>query len=256
MGSADLLYRYSRQMLVPQVGRAGQEKLLSARVGLVGCGALGSVVANHLVRSGIGYLRLADADYVELHNLHRQMLYTEEDVAARLPKAEAAARHLRRANSTVRVEPVVGLIDEDSLPAFAEGLDLLVDGTDNFPTRFAINDYAVRTGTPWVYGGVIATTGMSLTVIPGRGPCLRCFVRDLPTREQSPNAETAGVLGATVAIIASVEAAEVMKLIIEPSACRPGLLVVDVWDSSFERLDIPRDPACPCCGDHRKEGKA
>ncbi len=244
----DRLYRYSRQMLVPQVGREGQEKLLEARVGLVGCGALGSVIANHLVRSGIGLLRIADGDRVELHNLHRQMLYTEEDVRERLPKAEAAARHLRRANSEVVIEPVVQVIDEDSLGEFAADLDVLVDGTDNFATRFVINDYCVRRNRPWVYGGVIATTGMSMTIVPGEGPCLRCFLRELPSREQSPTADTAGVLSITVAIIASVEAGEVIKLLLQPEARNRGLLMVDVWELDFERLEIPRDPACPSCG--------
>lgn len=250
MDRPDPLFRYSRQMLVPQLGREGQEKLLAARVGLVGCGALGSVIANHLVRSGVGHLRIADGDRVELHNLHRQMLYTEEDVKQRVPKAEAAARHLRRANSEVRVEPVVARIDETSIAEFATGLDVLVDGTDNFATRFVLNEHAVRSGTPWVYGGVIGTTGMSMTVVPGEGPCLRCFLREPPTLEQSPNAETAGVLSVTVAILASLEAAEVMKLIVDSSARNRGLLVVDVWECSLERLDLSRDPACPSCANH------
>jgi molybdopterin-synthase adenylyltransferase len=248
----DPLFRYSRQMLVAQIGRYGQERLGAARVGLVGCGALGSVIANHLVRSGVGYLRIADRDYPEIHNLHRQMLYTEDDVARRIPKAEAAARHLGRANSAVTVEPVVSVIDEDSITSFADGLDVLVDGTDNFPTRFAVNEYAVRTGTPWVYGGVIATTGMSMTVVPGEGPCLRCFVRELPSREQSPTADVAGVLSTIVAVISSVEATEAVKLIVDPTARSRRLLVVDVWEPSFERLEIPRDPACACCGSGRE----
>lgn len=255
MDPDDPLFRYSRQMLVAQIGRDGQEKLEAARVGLVGCGALGSVIANHLVRSGVGYLRIADRDYPEIHNLHRQMLYTEDDVARHIPKAEAAAHHLREANSAVIVEPVVSVIDDASIFSFADGLDVLVDGTDNFPTRFAMNEYAVRTGTPWVYGGVIATTGMSMTVVPGEGPCLRCFVRELPSREQSPTADVAGVLSTIVAVISSVEATEVVKLIVDPATRSRRLLVVDVWEPSFERLEIPRDPACACCGSGR-EGPA
>lgn len=251
----DPLYRYSRQMLVPQIGREGQERLRAAKVGLVGCGALGSVIANHLVRAGVGLLRIADRDYPELHNLHRQMLYTEDDVAGRIPKAEAAARHLRRANSAVTVEAVVTDMDAGNISSFAGGLDVLVDGTDNFPTRFAINDYSVRTGTPWVYGGVIATSGMSMTIVPWDGPCLRCFVRELPSREQSPTADVAGVLGTMVAVIASVEANEVIKLIVDPTARSRRLLVVDIWEPSCERLDLPRDPACVCCGSGREGGR-
>ena len=219
--SADPLYRYSRQMLVSQIGREGQEKLAAARVGLVGCGALGSVIANHLVRAGVGYLRIVDRDYPELHNLHRQMLFTEDDVARRVPKAEAAAAHLRAVNSQVVVEPLLATIDADTLPAFAAGLDLLVDGTDNFPTRFVLNDYAVSRGMPWVYGGVIGSSGMSMTIVPGDGPCLRCLIRELPDREQSPTADVAGVLNTVVAVIASVEATEVIKLVVDPECAEP-----------------------------------
>jgi molybdopterin/thiamine biosynthesis adenylyltransferase len=244
----DPFYRYSRQILVQQIGRAGQEKLAAARVGLVGCGALGSVISNHLVRAGIGYLRIADRDHPELHNLHRQMLFTEVDVAAGIPQAEAAAAHLREMNSTVVVEPWVVTIDEGTLPAFSAGLDLIADGTDNFPTRFLINDYAVRTGVPWVYGGVISTSGMTMTVVPGEGPCLRCLIPEMPGPEQTPTAAVAGVLSTIVAVIASIEAMEVIKLIVDPAARNRGLMIVDLWDLVFERLEVARDESCPCCG--------
>lgn len=249
MNERDPLFRYSRQMLVPYIGREGQERLREARIGLVGCGALGSVVANNLVRAGVGLLRVADNDYPEIHNLHRQVLFTEDDVARRVPKAEAAAIHLREVNSEVTVEPVVGAIEASTIAEFAQGLDVLADGTDNFPTRFLINDHAVRQGIPWVYGGVIGSGGMSMTIVPGEGPCLRCLVRDLPSREQSPTADVAGVLNTIVAVIASVEASEVIKLVVDPAARSRHLLVADIWDLAFERLLVPRDPACPCCGD-------
>lgn len=248
MAGEDRFFRYSRQMLVPYIGRAGQERLQSAKVGLIGCGALGSAVANNLVRAGVGLLRIADKDYPEIHNLHRQVLFTEQDVARQVPKAQAAAAHLREVNSEVAVEPVVGTIDADTIAAFAEGLHILVDGTDNFPTRFVINDHAIGHSIPWVYGGVIGSSGMSMTVVPGDGPCLRCFVRDLPSREHSPTADVAGVLNTIVALIASVEANEVVKLVVDPEARSRHLLLVDVWDLAFERLVVPRDPGCPCCG--------
>lgn len=244
-------YRYSRQMMLPPFGIEGQEKLAAARVGLLGCGALGSMIANHLVRAGVGYLRIADSDYPELHNLQRQVLYTEADVARRAPKAEAAAEHLRAINSEVKVEPLVMRVDADSLPMFAQGLDLLVDGTDNFPTRFLLNDHCLKTGTPWVYGGVVATSGMSLTIVPGEGPCLRCLVPELPSPEMAPTAEVAGVLNTVVAVIASVEATEALKLIVAPSARNRGLLVVDVWDLLFQVLEVDSDPSCPCCASPR-----
>lgn len=244
----DRFARYSRQMLMDQIGREGQQKLSEARVGLVGCGALGSVISNHLVRAGVGFLRIADKDHPEMHNLQRQLLFTEEDVARRTPKAEAAALHLRSFNSQVEIEPLVMHIDEDSLPAFAEGLDVLMDGTDNFPTRFLINDYSIASGVPWVYGGVIGASGMTMTIVPGRGPCLRCLVPDLPTGEQAPTADMVGVLNTVVAVIGSLEANEAIKLVVDPAASNRGIVIVDVWDLVFERLELPADPACPCCG--------
>jgi adenylyltransferase/sulfurtransferase len=254
MSAADPLERYSRQMLLRQIGREGQEKLGAARMGLVGCGALGSVLASHLVRAGVGYLRIIDRDYPEMHNLHRQVLFTEDDVVRRVPKAEAAAAYLRTVNSQVVVEPHVATVDADSLPGLLDGLDLVVDGTDNFPTRFLVNEYMVREGKPWVYGGVIATSGMCMTIVPGEGPCLRCMVRETPSPEQAPTADVAGVLNSVVAVIASVEATEAMKLVVDPAARNRGLLVVDVWDLTFEKLEVPRDPACPCCGEGRVAG--
>ena len=248
MGGADPLERYSRQMLLPQIGREGQAKLAAARIGLIGCGALGSFIANHLARAGVGYLRVVDKDYPELHNLHRHALCTEEDVRLRVPKAEAAAAHLRAANSEIEVEPHVATAGVDTLPELVSGLDLVVDGTDNFVTRFLINDCMVKQEKPWVYGGVIGSSGMSMTIVPGDGPCLRCLVRELPTREQSPTADVAGVLSTVVAVIGSVEATEAMKLVVDPAARNRRLLVVDTWDLTFDGLDVPRDPACPCCG--------
>lgn len=247
--SDDRLERYSRQILVPQIGRQGQEKLARARVGLIGCGALGSAISVALVRAGVGYLRIADKDYPELHNLHRQILYTEEDVNRRVPKAVAAAVHLSRANSEVEVEPMVATIDQSSLPQFASGLDVLVDGTDNFPTRFVINDYAVRYGVPWVYGGVIRSSGMSMTIVPGQGPCLRCLMRELPEPQHSPTADVAGVLNTAALVVGCLEATEVIKLVVDPAARNRYLLTLDVWDLTLERLEVPRDPDCVSCGD-------
>jgi len=248
MSHLEAFARYSRQMLVPQIGRKGQERLAAARVGVMGCGALGSVVASHLVRCGVGFVRLIDKDGPEIHNLHRQILYTERDVALGTPKVEAAAAFLQAANSEVVVEPVVEVISSETLPRLAADLDLVVDGTDNFPTRFAINEYAVSRGMPWVYGGVITTTGMCMTIVPGQGPCLRCLVRELPPPEQAPTAAVAGVLSTIVGVIGSIEANEAIKLIVDPAARSCVLVAVDVWDLVFERLEIPRDPTCPCCG--------
>jgi molybdopterin/thiamine biosynthesis adenylyltransferase len=250
---ADPLERYSRQTLLPQLGRRGQERLARGRVGLVGCGALGSFVAGHLVRAGVGFLRLIDPDYPEMHNLHRHALFTERDVQERIPKAVAVAEHLREANSAVEVEARVGEIGAGTIEDFASGLDLVVDGSDNFAARFVVNKFMVEQGKPWVYGGVIGSSGMCMTIVPGEGPCLRCLVRDMPSWEQAPTADVAGVLGTVVAVIASVEATEVIKLLVDPGKENRRLLVVDVWDLAFEGLNVPRDPSCPDCGSSLRE---
>lgn len=240
--------RYHRQMLFAPIGAEGQERLSRARVGLVGCGALGSVIAGHLVRAGVGFLRVVDRDFLELNNLQRQALYTEEDVARRLPKAIAAAAHLREVNSEVVIEPVVADVNPFSIGRFAEGLDLLVDGTDNFSTRFLVNDLAVSRGLPWVYGGVIGASGMTMTIVPGEGPCLRCLFPEVPAPGSTPTCDTAGVLNTVVAVVGSLEANEVYKLLVDPEARNRGLLTVDLWDLRFETVPVARDPECPACG--------
>ena len=246
-GDDPRLSRYHRQMLFAPFGAEGQDKLAAARVGLVGCGALGSVIASHLVRAGVGHLRLVDRDFLEMNNLQRQMLYTEADVRERIPKAEAAARHLREFNSEVTVEPVVADVNPFSILDFAEGLDLLVDGTDNFTTRFLVNDYCVSRGIPWVYGGVIMASGMTMTFVPGDGHCLRCVFPEVPTPGSSPTCDTVGVLNTAVAVIGSLEANEVFKLILDPESRNRGLLTVDLWNLAFETVEVSRDPECPAC---------
>jgi molybdopterin-synthase adenylyltransferase len=235
-------------MLFAPVGEEGQRRIGRARVGLVGCGALGSVIASQLVRAGVGLLRIIDRDYLELTNLARQMLYTEEDVAARLPKAVAAARHLKELNSTVAVESLVADLTPFSVVDFAEGVDVLVDGTDNFAVRFLINDLAVSRGVPWVYGGVIGASGMTMTVVPGSGPCLRCLFREPPAPGSAPTCETSGVLNTVVGVIGSLEANEVLKLIVDPESRNRDLITVDLWDLDFQVVEVKRDPDCPACG--------
>ena len=235
-------------MLYERLGASGQRRLAAARVGVVGCGALGSTIAAHLVRSGVGLVRVVDRDFPEMNNLHRQMLYTEADVALRIPKAVAAAAHLREANSDVQVEGVVADVNSFSILQFGEDLDVLVDGTDNFATRFLVNDYAVQRGVPWVYGGVIGASGMTMTVVPGEGPCLRCVFREPPPPGSVPTCDTAGVLSTAVAVVASIQANEVIKLLVDPDARSRGLLTVDIWSLRFELLPVERDTECPACG--------
>ncbi len=211
--SGESLDRYSRQVRFPQLGEEGQRALLGSRVALCGCGALGTVLANHLARAGVGSIRVIDRDFIETHNLQRQILFDEQDVADNLPKAEAAARKMRAINSTITVEPVVTDLDHTNILDLVGDADLILDGTDNFETRYLINDAAVKLGKPWIYGGVIGSEGQTMTIIPGKTPCLRCLIETAPPPGMTPTCETAGVLGPAVAVIASFEAVEAIKLL-------------------------------------------
>ena len=247
----DPLSRYSRQVRFHSMGAEGQRRLLASKVTICGCGALGTVLANHLVRAGVGHVRLVDRDFIETHNLQRQILFDEADVAANLPKAEAAARKLRAINSEVVVEPVVTDIDHTNILDLVADADLILDGTDNFETRYLINDAAVKLGKPWIFGGVLGSEGQTMTIRPGITPCLRCLVEDSPPPGMTPTCETAGVLGPAVAVIASFEAVEAIKLLSgKLDALNTELIMVDVWDWQFRRLKVAGllgKVDCPCC---------
>ena len=251
----DVPERYSRQVLYEHVGRAGQRKLLEARVTLFGCGALGSMQAEMLVRAGLGYLRIVDRDFLETNNLQRQVLFDEQDVADDLPKAEAARRKLSRINSTVSIDAEVTDANPNNIERLAEGADLLADGTDNFETRFLINDLAVSTERPWVYGGVIGATGLCLPVIPRRTPCLRCVFEEPPPPEMNPTCETVGVLGPVAGLVACVQALEAIKILTgRLDDVNRHLLSIDGWQGHFTNLDVSaaRDKGdCPCCRQRR-----
>lgn len=260
--SAVPLERYSRQMKFAAIGEAGQQKLQQARVTLCGCGALGTVLANILVRAGVGYLRIVDRDFIETSNLQRQVLFDEADVAANLPKAEAAARKLRQINSAVHVDPIVTDIDRTIILELVHDADLILDGTDNFEVRYLINDAAVKLGKPWVYGGGIGSVGQTMTIIPGQTPCLRCVIESSPPPGMAATCETAGVLAPTINIIASFQAAEALKILTgNLDAINRDLIYIDVWHNELRRFKISklRDHGdCPCCR-HRQfdwlEGK-
>jgi adenylyltransferase/sulfurtransferase len=245
------LARYSRQILFEGLGLEGQMRLGSSRVTIVGCGALGSVLASTLVRAGVGHVRLCDRDHLELHNLQRQILFDERDVADGLPKAIAAARKLATVNSAVAVEPVVTDVTHVNLPDLVGDADLILDGTDNFETRYLLNDAAVALGKPWVYGAVVGATGLVMPVLPGETPCLRCVFESAPPPELNPTCDTAGVLGSAVNIVASLQAAEALKLLAgRREDVTRALLSIDVWSGRFARLAVGEKPMadCPCCG--------
>jgi molybdopterin-synthase adenylyltransferase len=245
--------RYSRQMLFQPIGKEGQLKLLSSRAIIVGMGALGTVIANHLVRSGVGYIRFIDRDFVELSNLQRQTLYTEDDAKQQLPKVVAAQNTLTNINSTVTLEPIIADINMNNAEDLLKGFDVIVDGTDNFMTRYLINDVAVKLQIPWVYGGAVSSRGMFATIIPGKTPCYRCLFPELPTG-LGENCDTIGVLSPITDIIGSYEAMEAIKLLVG-APTNPNLEQLDIWDNSFLQMDISngRNPNCPTCVQHRFE---
>jgi adenylyltransferase/sulfurtransferase len=245
------LERYSRQMRFHGIGEAGQKKLLASRITLCGCGALGTVLANSLVRAGIGFIRIIDRDFIETHNLQRQVLFDEDDVAANLPKAEAAARKLRRINSEITIEPIVTDIDHTNILDFVNDVGLVLDGTDNFEVRYLVNDAAIKLNKPWVYGGAIGSIGQTMTILPGQTPCLRCVVETSPPPGMAATCETAGVLASTINVIASLQAAEAMKILTcNLDQVNRDLVYVDVWDNEFRRFKISKlkdKVECPCC---------
>ncbi len=218
---------------------------------LVGCGALGTVLADTLVRAGVGHTLICDRDFIEPNNLQRQVLFDEDDIAANLPKAEAAARKLRRVNSEVNIEPAAVDVNHTNIARLAEGAHLLLDGTDNFETRFLINDLAVKTERPWIYGAVIGTTGLCMPIIPHDTPCLRCVFEEAPPPEMNPTCDTAGVLATAVNMVASLEATEAIKLLTgQPDQLNRKLMNVDAWAGRLVGLNVQSTfdkGNCPCC---------
>ncbi len=240
--------RYAKQVLFRPLGEEGQKRLAASRVAVVGLGALGSTLANHLARAGVGFLRLCDRDFVELDNLQRQVLYDEEDVRANLPKAVAAQAKLARINSEVRLEPRVVDVNYATVEDLARDVDLVLDGTDNFETRFLLNDACVRLGRPWVYAGCVGSYGMVMAVLPGEGPCFACLVGELPAPGTSPTCDTAGVLGTAVGVVASLQASEGLKILLgKRDALAGGLQTLDVWANTSQLIKVPRAADCEVC---------
>jgi molybdopterin/thiamine biosynthesis adenylyltransferase len=241
--------KYSRQVLFAGIGEEGQRRLLGSRAVIVGCGAIGAATANLLVRAGVGRLRVIDRDFVELSNLQRQTLFDEEDARNALPKAIAAERKLRTINADVAVEGIVG----DLVPHNAEELlgsfDLILDGTDNFETRFLINDVAVKSGRPWIYAAAVGSYGVTMTILPGKTPCLSCLLESAGNnRGLEDTCDTIGVLGPVVNLVASLESAEALKLLAgREDALHERLLSCDVWSGRMQSVQVERNLACRAC---------
>jgi len=243
------LERYSRQILFAGIGERGQEALLRSHAAIVGCGALGSFHAAALARAGTGRLTIIDRDYIEPGNLHRQWLFEESDAAEGLPKAAAAQRRIARINSGVEVRGIVADVTASNIDSLLNGADVILDGTDNFDTRYLINDYAVSRGIPWIYGAAVGSYGLVMPVIPGVTACLRCVYPEQPEGAQ-PTCETAGVLNVIVSVIASLQAADALKILSgQAGRVQPRITTVDVWDGGIRQIAAPeRDPDCPTCG--------
>ena len=245
----DFAERYSRQILFPPIGAEGQKLLAAARVAIVGCGATGSALASLLARAGIGYLRVIDRDYVEPSNLQRQVLFDESDAAESLPKAVAAARKIRSFNSEIIVEPHAADLTPQNAKELLSGVALILDGTDNFETRYLINDFAVSQGMPWIYAAAVASYAVTMTVLPGETACLACIFPDSP-RGMVETCDTTGILNSAVNLIASIASTEALKLLVKAQGkLRRTLLSYDVWTNDFAEVSTAKPrPDCRACG--------
>ncbi len=247
-GGSNSLDRFSRQIRFAPFGADGQSALGGSAIAIVGCGALGTVAAALLARAGVGALRVIDRDEVEESNLQRQLLYTEADARERLPKAEAARRRLLEANSLMSMEAAIADLTPETAPDLLGGVDVIVDGTDNFETRYLINDFAVREGIPWIYGAAVGSYGIAMPVLPGETACLRCIYPEPPSGAQ-PTCETAGVMGAVTSVIGSIQAMEAMKIAAgRREKVRRKIFTADLWNGPVRETAMPAaDPECPCC---------
>ncbi len=244
--------RYSRQILFRGIGAQGQKRLAAGRVAIVGCGATGSALASLLGRAGVGALRIIDRDYVEASNLQRQSLFEEKDATESLPKAVAAARKIAAFNSEIAVEGRVEDVVPRNVDVLLEGMDVILDGTDNFETRYLLNDYAVKNSVPWIYAAAVGSYGVTLNVLPGKTACLACLFPDTP-RGMVETCETSGILNTAVNLVASIAATEAMKLVMGGAAAehlRKTLWSYDVWTNEQSEIAAanPR-PGCRACGE-------
>jgi molybdopterin/thiamine biosynthesis adenylyltransferase len=253
--------RYSRQVLFRGIGLEGQQRLAAARVAIVGCGATGSALASLLARAGVGTLRIIDRDYVEPSNLQRQSLFDEQDAAESLPKAIAAARQIAAFNSQIVVEPKVEDLVPANIESLLEHMDLILDGTDNFETRYLINDYAVKISHPWIYSAAVGSYAATLNVLPGETACLACIFPDSP-RGIVETCETSGILNSAVNLVASIAATEALKLLVgkksekniaakkETPQLRRTLLSFDLWSNEHAEITAAKPrPGCRACGE-------
>jgi len=242
--------RYSRQTLLKNIQKEGQKKLANSHVVVIGCGALGTTIANNLARSGVGHIKLIDRDIIELNNLQRQNLFNEHDVG--LPKASIAAEKLKDVNSEIKIDSVIDDVTHKNIENLIKDVDVVLDGTDNMLVRLLINDACVKHNIPWVYGGAIETYGMTMNIIPNKTPCFRCIIPDLPDAGLLPTCDNVGVLNSIPTIISSIQSTEAIKILLKKDVNK-DLLIYDVWSHDFQKIRIKKKKHCECCGKHNYE---
>lgn len=242
--------RYSRQILFPGIGRQGQKKLLNSSVSIIGCGALGAAHAETLARAGVGFLKIIDRDFVEFSNLQRQNLFSESDANERLPKAIAAKNRLAEINSEVQVEAVVADVNFSNIERLIHDCDLVLDGTDNFQTRYLINDACVKSGTTWIYGAAVSSYGATMTIQPNKTPCLRCIFEEMPGAGSAPTCDTAGVIQPIIQMISAVQTTEAIKILTGNfNRLHKSMLQFDVWENDWRKVKLSAPNSdCPTCG--------
>ena len=246
--------RYSRQILFQHIGEERQKVLMSSSAVVIGCGALGTVSSSYLTRAGIGQIRIIDRDYIEESNLQRQILFDENDISENIPKAIAAQRKLQKINTKVKIEGIVTDVNYANIEELTQGVDIIIDGTDNFETRFLINDFCVKNSVPWIYGACIGGRGVVMNIIPSDTPCLRCVFETMPQIGSFPTCDTAGVIGPIAGIIASIQVTEAVKILSEDyESINKTLIEIDVWNTKFRQIDVSELKElnnCPTCKLH------
>jgi molybdopterin/thiamine biosynthesis adenylyltransferase len=242
--------RYSRQVLFNGIGAEGQRRLLESRVLIVGCGALGTAHAESLARAGVGRLRIADRDFVEASNLQRQTMFTERDASERIPKAIAAANHIREINGEIEVESEITDVNHSNIERLVQDCNVVMDGTDNFATRYLINDACVKHQVDWIYGAAVGSYGVTMTIQPHQTPCLRCVFEEAPPAASAPTCDTAGVIMPIISVISAVQVAEALKLLTgQNDNLHRSLMQFDVWRNEWRKINPgPLSPECPTCG--------
>lgn len=242
--------RYSRQILFNGIGAEGQQRLQQSRALIVGCGALGSAHAESLARAGVGRLRIADRDFVEASNLQRQTMFTERDASERMPKAVAAANHIREINQEIVVEPEIIDVNHSNIEQLIRDCDVVLDGTDNFATRYLINDACVKHEINWIYGAAVGSYGVTMTIQPHQTPCLRCVFEEAPPAASAPTCDTAGVIMPIISVVSAVQVTEALKLLTgQTESLHGSLMQFDVWRNEWRKINPGlRSPECPSCG--------